>query len=196
MNKKVIEKVKTAESSISLVLGIIVVAVAGILLYNYFKGIKQNKTTEETQEEETTEVTQIPAPDEEGIPSFSGELPINYTVVKEDSLWTISEKFFGYGYNWIDIKEENNLTNPEILAEGQVLVIPNIAPRKPLTVIANEGTASPIESDSYVVQKGDSLWGISVRAYQDGYKWTEISKANNLENPNIIHPGNTLVIPR
>ncbi|HUV71729.1 MAG TPA: LysM peptidoglycan-binding domain-containing protein [Clostridia bacterium] len=44
--------------------------------------------------------------------------------------------------------------------------------------------------------KGDTLWDISVRAYQDGYRWVEIAEANNLSNPNIIHPGNALTIPR
>jgi nucleoid-associated protein YgaU len=40
------------------------------------------------------------------------------------------------------------------------------------------------------------LWTIAVRAYGDGYKWTEIAKANKLVNPNLIHPGNVFVLPR
>lgn len=44
--------------------------------------------------------------------------------------------------------------------------------------------------------KGDHLWGIAVRAYGDGYKWVEIARENNLVNPNLIHPGNVLSLPR
>lgn len=53
-----------------------------------------------------------------------------------------------------------------------------------------------ITGDTYVIQHGDDLWDIAVRAYGDGYKWTEIASANNLENPDIIHVDNTLKLPR
>jgi nucleoid-associated protein YgaU len=49
---------------------------------------------------------------------------------------------------------------------------------------------------SYTVVKGDSLWSIAVKAYGDGYKWVSIAKANKLDNPNVIHAGNVLVIPK
>ncbi|MFA6007639.1 MAG: LysM peptidoglycan-binding domain-containing protein [Candidatus Shapirobacteria bacterium] len=47
-----------------------------------------------------------------------------------------------------------------------------------------------------VVQKNDSLWKIAVKTYNDGYKWTEIAKANNLKNPGILYVGQKLVLPR
>ena len=53
-----------------------------------------------------------------------------------------------------------------------------------------------IGGDKYTVQKGDTLWDISVRAYGDGYRWVEIAEANELANPDIIHRGNEFVIPR
>ena len=57
-------------------------------------------------------------------------------------------------------------------------------------------TANEISGGEYQIAKGDSLWEISVRAYGDGYRWMEIAKANSLESPGLIHPGNTLTIPR
>lgn len=59
-------------------------------------------------------------------------------------------------------------------------------------------TVTTINGTSYTIQKGDSLWTISVRAYGDGYKWTEIWKANKkmISNPNLIFAGNKLVLPR
>jgi nucleoid-associated protein YgaU len=55
-----------------------------------------------------------------------------------------------------------------------------------------------IDGDTYTVAKGDSLWKISVRAYADGYKWTEVAKANNISilNSDRIEVGMELKLPR
>ncbi len=53
-----------------------------------------------------------------------------------------------------------------------------------------------IDGNKYTVQKGDTLWDISVRAYGDGFKWVEIAEANDLANPDLIHSGNEFVLPR
>jgi nucleoid-associated protein YgaU len=58
------------------------------------------------------------------------------------------------------------------------------------------GQASSASTDKqYTVVKGDSLWAISVKRYGNGYRWVEIARMNNLKNPNVIHPGNTLMMP-
>jgi nucleoid-associated protein YgaU len=46
-----------------------------------------------------------------------------------------------------------------------------------------------------VVEKNDSLWKIAVRTYGDGYKWTDIAKANEIKNPNVIEVGQKLALP-
>jgi nucleoid-associated protein YgaU len=51
---------------------------------------------------------------------------------------------------------------------------------------------------TYVVKKGDSLWKISQNVYKDGSKWRQIYEANKKvigKNPNLIYPGQKLVIP-
>jgi len=48
---------------------------------------------------------------------------------------------------------------------------------------------------SYKVALGDSLWTIAQKFYNDGYKWTEISKINKLENPDEIEIGMILSVP-
>lgn len=53
-----------------------------------------------------------------------------------------------------------------------------------------------ITGNTYVIQVGDDLWDIALRAYGDGYRWVDIANANNLENPDIIHVDNTLKLPR
>lgn len=47
----------------------------------------------------------------------------------------------------------------------------------------------------YTIVPGDDLWAISVKVYGDGYRWTEIARANNLTDPSLIHGGNKLTIP-
>jgi len=196
MNKKIIEKVKTAESTISMVLGVIVVVVAGIILFNYFKGFIKRQSLNEKESSTQLQEEMFDEKVEEGIPAFKGELPAKYEVEQGDSLWKISEKFFGYGYNWVDISKENNLKSPGQIEVGQELNIPSVEPKKPLLSVSQTKTVDSIEGNSYTVKKGDNLWNISVRAYQDGYKWTQIAQTNKIINPDLIYAGNVLVIPR
>jgi len=52
-----------------------------------------------------------------------------------------------------------------------------------------------LKNGEYIVAKGDSLWKIAQKNYNDGYKWNEIAKANNLKNPSNIEVGQKLVMP-
>jgi len=44
----------------------------------------------------------------------------------------------------------------------------------------------------YIVKSGDVLWRIA-RTY--GFTWQELSEFNQLKNPNLIYPGNKILIP-
>lgn len=48
----------------------------------------------------------------------------------------------------------------------------------------------------YTIVAGDDLWAIADKFYKDPYKWIEIAKENKLEQPDLIHPGNVLTIPK
>lgn len=130
-----------------------------------------------------------------------------WIVQKNDSLWSIAEKKYTSGYNWVDIAAANHLANPNAIHVGDRLILPSvkaklttISPEEEVSVPHVQQTAtktmSTISDDSYTVVSGDNLWNIAVRAYGDGYKWTTIANANNLVNPRIIHSGNHLKIPR
>jgi len=177
--KSILKAFRLNESTISMVLGALVIVVVGVLVVNYFKD--QGGKIPFLSTGSKTEVAQ--------------ELPKSHSVAKGENLWTIAEKYYGSGYNWVDIAQENNLSNANVISEGQTLTIPNVEPK--LATKAEVKTAGEaISGGTYTVVKGDNLWGIAVRAYGDGYKWVEIARENNLENPNLIHSGNVLTLPR
>jgi nucleoid-associated protein YgaU len=59
-------------------------------------------------------------------------------------------------------------------------------------------TSKSGKSGTYKVVRGDSLWKIAKRFYGEGSKWRKIYDANKKvigKNPNLIYPGQKLVIP-
>lgn len=127
-----------------------------------------------------------------------------YTVAAGDTLWNIAEKKYNSGYNWVDIRDANKLTNSDKLAVGQKLALPNVKAkiatvvqtRNDNKIVSTVSQANKITGNDYTINKGDTLWDIAVRAYGDGYAWPKIASANKLSNPNLIHSGNKLSIPR
>jgi nucleoid-associated protein YgaU len=53
------------------------------------------------------------------------------------------------------------------------------------------------QEQSYTVAKGDSLSKIAKKVYGDANQWKRIFEANRdqIENPDLIHPGQVLRIP-
>ncbi len=189
-----VRKFAWAESYTSFLMGIVVVIVAALFIISY---VRQSHSTQQTSSTSTT-VAAKPT----GVTQVINVNPSKqktYTVQRGDYLWTIAEKFYKSGYNWVDIARVNHLTNPGDIYAGNVLIIPNVSQKQTTISQAQQEVqiALPvITGDTYTVQKGDSLWSISVRAYGNGYKWTTISKANHLANPGLIFSGNVLSIPR
>lgn len=165
--KTILKYFKVNERAISTAFGAIVLVIILILGVNYFRG--------------KTESTLNP---DNGLSTQSQQ---EYTVSAGESLWSIAEDKLGDGFKWQEIYNANKLTSTT-LEVGQKLVLPSEG-----TQIANEPES---QTETYTVVAGDSLWNISVKIYGDGYKWVEIAKANNLSNPNIIHTGNVLTLPR
>lgn len=185
MLQKLLKKLKLNESTISMILGVLVVLVVGALVINYFRNVRKP----------TAPTPQIELPSEKEEVKLE-ELPTLYKVKSGDNLWRIAETVYGSGYNWVDIAKENKLTNPNLLLAGQELTIPKVEPKKPTAKVVASTFGEPITGDTYTVVKGDHLWGIAVRAYGDGYQWVKIARENNLAKPNLIHPGNVFKIPR
>jgi nucleoid-associated protein YgaU len=71
----------------------------------------------------------------------------------------------------------------------------------PATAEQDEPEDTPgesLETDTYAVQSGDTLWKISETHYGDGSKYMRIFKANTdlLKSPDQIFPGQKLIIPK
>lgn len=178
--------------------GALVLIVAGVLVYNYFSGIGE-EAQEEVLEVPTEEYT-LQLDEQEGRLVPAG-LPVEHAVSSGEHLWGISEKYYGNGYNWLDIAQVNNLKNPGLIFSGQDLTIPKVALRVPSQIAGASSIASSpdtITEGSYTVVRGDTLWSIAVRAYQDGYQWTRIYQANTdiVSNPDIIEIGMEVTLPR
>lgn len=68
------------------------------------------------------------------------------------------------------------------------------AVEQPASTEANAGATKT----TYIVKKGDCLWTISIKFYNDGNQWRKIYNANRSvigSNPNLIYPGQVFVIP-
>ena len=56
---------------------------------------------------------------------------------------------------------------------------------------------APTTGGTYTVKKGDSLWKIAKQFYGNGADYTKIAGSNTdtVKNPNLIYPGQVLMIP-
>jgi len=178
------------EQTLATVLGAVVVLVIGILAYGYFRVNQPN----------TAATTELAAQDqgEVGFPGAAVALPTTHKVLAGENLWTIAEKYYSSGYNFVDISSANGLNDADTIEVGQSLKIPKVEPKQ-LTVekaLVPEITLNRIEGTKYTVATGDFLWEIALRAYGDGYRWVDIAKANNLDDPGLIFAGTELSLPR
>lgn len=68
-----------------------------------------------------------------------------------------------------------------------------------LTVVLCTFAASPIfageEPTIYVIQKGDTLWGLSERFFNDPYYWPDLwAKNPDIGNPHLVYPGQKIKV--
>ncbi len=125
--------------------------------------------------------------------------PGTYAVQSGDSLWSIAENKYQDGFKWRELAKVNNISNPDEIEVNTKLLVPQLpqaSNSNSTSEIPKDNAKQIITGNSYIVVHGDDLWNIAVRAYGDGYRWVDIARANSLDNPNLIHSDNKLVIPR
>lgn len=101
-----------------------------------------------------------------------------YVVQPGDTLYSIALR---YGTTVDAIQQANGIVDARYVSIGQTLVIPGA-----------QGLPVPPGSNSYVVQAGDTLYGIALRY---GMDVGALIAANNLSDPYWIHVGQVLTIP-
>lgn len=200
------EEVNNNQSKLNLILGVLIILVLGVLIFNYFNKNKAGDT--KSQNTESQQQTGDVSP--EGLPG-------KYTVKEGDTLFIIAEKYYKDGEKYNELVVANKLANPNSIEVGQVLDIPKLegvvsttteASGSPTIteapIVTSAPSASPAEnewgpkitSDKYTVQAGDWLSKIAGRAYGDVMQYEKIAKANNITNPDVIEVGTVLTIPR
>ena len=111
------------------------------------------------------------------VPGPESSTPQNentYTVKAGDSLWNIAQR---YNTTVDTLKSLNGLTSNN-LSIGQVLKLPG-------------ATNVPVDSNTYTVKSGDSLWLIAGRY---GTTVSELKRLNNLTSDNLS-VGQVLKVP-
>ncbi|MDU5107449.1 MULTISPECIES: LysM peptidoglycan-binding domain-containing protein [unclassified Clostridium] len=102
---------------------------------------------------------------------------VNYVVKEGDTLSSIAVK---YGTTYESIAKLNGISNPNLIYPGQVLKIE-----------ASKKDASNGEAIYYTVKDGDSL---SLIAAKYGVSYQTLASINGISNPNLIYPGQVLLI--
>jgi LysM repeat protein len=96
------------------------------------------------------------------------------------------------------LAETNKIANPALIYAGQQLHIPGVAASTatplpaPIPTVLPTATPAPVETTSYTVQRGDTLFRVAVRFHTT---LSRLVSLNNLSNPNLIYVGQVLKIP-
>jgi len=114
---------------------------------------------------------------------------INTLVLIEEL--TITERAGEEGDKYIDfvLLEYKEYGKKTVVVKKETKKATSKSDAAPKTNPKNKGT--------YVVKRGDTLWGIAKRYYGNGRLYTKIFNANRdkIKNPNLIYPGQKFIIP-
>lgn len=144
--------------------------------------VDRDKYAKEIFLEETSEISENENsngnPNEN--PSFNTKT-VTYTIQSGDTLWQIALK---YGTTVQEIANINGISNPNLIYPGQVL---RILENSTVEGKEERGTGSIV----YTVKRGDT---ISKIAMVYGVTAQHIVEMNDIQNPNLIYPGEKLRI--
>lgn len=113
--------------------------------------------------------SQAPAP---AAPSAS---PVYHVVSWGETLSSIAAR---YGTSWQALQALNGISNANVIYVGQRLVI-------------RSGSTASTAARSHTVVRGETLSSIAARY---GTSWQQLAAKNSLRNPNLIFPGQRLLL--
>lgn len=97
---------------------------------------------------------------------------VKYTVREGNTLYGIAQFF---QTSVADILQYNNIQNPSMIYPGQEITVP----------------AGSVEKNYHIARPGDTLWSI---AQMHGTTVSELTRINGIANPNIIYPGQIIIV--
>ena len=125
-----------------------------------------------------------------GISAFAES---THLVKKGETLYGIAKK---YQITISELKAANNLSDKDVLKAGQKLVIPSADIENAATLSSTNSSTSTSNSSSktetYIVQKGDTLYGI---AKKYDIKVSEIYSLNGMSQKDVLKVGQKLKVP-
>lgn len=111
--------------------------------------------------------------------------PINYAMAIESISYS-EQDGTGDVYFTLELKEyrfvKTTVSKPVTTQNGTTVKTPQ-----------TKRETKPVET-SYVVKKGDTLWGIAKKMTGDGSNYKALAKKNNIKDPDKIYTGQKLVI--
>lgn len=138
--------------------------------------VDRDRYSEEIFLDEVSEIPVIENPKE-----ITNTQSINYTIKKGDTLWEIARR---YGTTVQEIASINNIQNPNLIYPGETIRV--------LTNSTTSGEETRGTGDIiYTVQRGNTLSEI---AQEYNVTVNHIVELNNIQNPNLIYPGQKLRI--
>jgi LysM repeat protein len=158
----------------------------------------ESTDSEQSQQPDSApEPTPEPEPSPEPEPTPEAEVEpetetgsVEYRVKSGDYLSQIASRF---GVSSADIAKASNLSNPNLIFVGQVLVIPNQEVEVGQTSEPSVTTEEQSEQvETYRIKAGDTLFRIAARF---GVSYRDIVERNNIANPNLIRVGQVITIP-
>lgn len=108
---------------------------------------------------------------------------VSHQVQKGETLYSISRK---YGISVGELCSANNISTSSVIKTGQNLKIPT-------KNLSEKSTTEKIEkTDTYIVKKGDTLYGIAKRF---GVSVETLTIMNKMSGSKTIKVGQTLIVP-
>lgn len=135
--------------------------------------VDKNYFTKEVFLSDTSEIPPVEPPKEED--ETENENTMIITIKKGDTLSSLARK---YNTTVSKLVELNHIANPNLIYAGNTLIVPT-----------TENTSS--NKEIYIVRSGDTLSEI---AQQFQTTVQIIAKENNIQNVNLIYPGQKLIV--